>query len=125
MNDSSHIEMEYRLVAEQHSCGQDKQQASVDLLEEARATTVAALFRTMGDMNRIRIISLLRQHELCVHDIAELLEMSQSAVSHQMRALRQMRLVRHRKAGRHVYYTLDDEHVQQLFEIGLAHAEDG
>lgn len=109
----------------QACCNVEVEEASADLLAEDRATSVAELFRTMGDMNRVRIISLLLHHELCVHDIAELLNMSQSAVSHQMRALRQMRLVRNRKEGRHVYYALDDEHVRQLFEIGLEHAEDG
>lgn len=96
-----------------------------DLLDESTAVDLAELFRTMGDTNRMRIIALLMKHELCVHDVANLLDMSQSAVSHQMRALRQMRLVKSRKVGRNVYYTLDDDHVAQLFAIGLEHLRDG
>jgi len=115
-------------MIETHICGDtdnpDQHTAADNLLDETRATDLAALFRAMGDTNRMRIVSLLMAHELCVHDIAVLLEMSQSAVSHQMRALRQMRVVRARKEGRHVYYTLDDDHIRQLFAIGLEHVDD-
>lgn len=92
-----------------------------EALPTDEAITLAELFRAMGDANRLRIISLLRETELCVHDIAAQLEMSQSAVSHQMRALRLMRVVKSRRDGRHMFYTLDDAHVEQLFDIGLAH----
>lgn len=95
--------------------------AQRDLLDDDIAIQVAELFRAMGDPNRMRIISLLLNHELCVHQIAATLDMSQSAVSHQMRALRQMHLVRGRKDGRHVYYTLVDDHVRQLFDTGVEH----
>ena len=112
-----------------HSCGDSdlgsEHGAAADLLDEDKALSVAELFRAMGDKNRVRIISLLLYHELCVHDLALLLDMSQSAVSHQMRSLRQMRLVRSRRDGRHVYYTLSDEHVEQLFRTGLEHVECG
>lgn len=96
-----------------------------DLLDEVRAADLAALLKAMGDTNRIRIISLLMTQELCVHDISGLLDLSQSAVSHQMRTLRQMRLVRARREGRHMYYALDDDHVRQLFAVGLAHVDEG
>ena len=99
--------------------------AGIDALDEDKAAQLAQLFQAMADTNRMRIVSMLLDHELCVHDIATLLEMSQSAVSHQMRALRQMHLVKARKDGRHVYYSLDDEHVGQLFHIGLDHVECG
>ena len=112
-----------------HTCGDalsnEPHVAEEDILEEEKASSLAELFRAMGDTNRMRIISLLLNHELCVHDIAVLLGMSQSAVSHQMRSLRQMRLVKSRKEGRHVYYTLDDDHVRQVFQIGLEHVECG
>ena len=94
-------------------------------LEEDKAARLAQLFQAMADTNRMRIVSLLLEHELCVHDIATLLDMSQSAVSHQMRALRHMHLVKARKEGRHVYYSLDDDHVRQLFHVGLEHVECG
>ena len=112
-----------------HTCGdvlQDERHiAEEDVLDEEKAVRLAELFRAMGDTNRTRIVGLLLQHELCVHDMAVLLDMSQSAVSHQMRSLRQMRLVKSRKEGRHVYYTLDDDHVCQVFQIGLEHVECG
>lgn len=112
-----------------HVCGDvlndEPHIAEDDILEEETAASLAELFRAMGDTNRMRIIGLLLHHELCVHDVAVLLGMSQSAVSHQMRSLRQMRLVKSRKDGRHVYYTLDDEHVRQVFQIGLEHVECG
>lgn len=95
------------------------------MIDEAKAAGLAELFRAMGDTNRMRIVSLLLEDELCVQDIAAQSGMSQSAVSHQMRALRQMRLVRARKVGRQVFYRLDDDHVRQLFEIGLEHVEEG
>lgn len=69
----------------------------------------------------MRIISILAHHEMCVNDLAAALGMSQSAVSHQLRDMREMRLVRYRRDGRHVYNALDDEHVQGLFAQGLAH----
>jgi len=108
-----------------HTCGEadERQQhpAASDLLDDDVAVDLAELFRAMGDGNRMKIISVLMHHELCVHDIASLVDMTQSAVSHQLRGLRQMRLVKSRKEGRHVYYTLDDHHVQQLFQVGLEH----
>ena len=90
-------------------------------MDDDSATNLAELFKTLGDPNRLRIISVLMRHELCVHDIIELVGLSQSAVSHQLRVLRQMRLVRTRKEGRHVYYALDDEHVYELFRLSLEH----
>jgi ArsR family transcriptional regulator len=67
----------------------------------------------------------LSQTELCVYDLAATLGMSQSAVSHQLRSLRELHLVRYRKEGRHVYYQLDDEHIRDLFQRGLEHVEHG
>lgn len=110
-----------------HFCGQISSDAGTasqvhrDLLSTENATTLAELFRTLGDANRLRIISVLMHHELCVHDITELVDLSQSAVSHQLRVLRQMRLVRTRREGRNVYYALDDEHVRELFRLSLEH----
>jgi DNA-binding transcriptional ArsR family regulator len=108
-----------------HTCGVTDgnidQQVREDLIGEEVAQELAQLLKTLGDPNRLRIISLLRHHELCVHDIVELVGLSQSAVSHQLRTLRQMRLVHVRKEGRNVYYTLDDEHVHDLFELSLEH----
>ncbi len=110
-----------------HICGQINSGGSIasqvydNLLDADNAANLAELFKTLGDPNRLRIISVLMHHELCVHDITELVQLSQSAVSHQLRILRQMHLVRTRKEGRNVYYALDDEHVRELFQLSLEH----
>jgi ArsR family transcriptional regulator, lead/cadmium/zinc/bismuth-responsive transcriptional repressor len=84
---------------------------------------LAEIFKTLGDPTRIRIMHLLNLKEMCVCDIAATLEMSQSAVSHQLRVLRNFRLVKHRRAGKSVFYTLDDDHIHGLFEQGLEHLQ--
>lgn len=89
--------------------------------EEAKLFELAELFKVFGDSTRIRILCALAQEELCVCDIAALLGMTQSAISHQLRVLKQARLVRYRKEGKVVYYALDDEHVRTIFADGLAH----
>lgn len=94
-----------------------------DLLPQPTARRLAEIFKALSDPNRLRLISLLLEHEVCVHVLQEALGMSQSAISHQLRLLRQLNLVRFRKQGRHVYYALDDEHVRKLFQQGLLHAE--
>lgn len=82
---------------------------------------LAEFFKVFGDTTRIKIIYVLFQAELCVCDIAALLGMTQSAISHQLRVLKQARLVKYRKDGKVVYYSLDDEHVQTIFNMGFAH----
>lgn len=104
--------------------GHDEQQASrvaESLVDAPSAERLAQTFRTMGDPTRLRILSALAQTELCVGDLAAAIEMSVSAVSHQLRLLRELRIVRRRRAGKHIFYTLDDEHVRDLFERGLEH----
>src|SRR5450759_1601157 len=86
---------------------------------------LADMFRILGDPTRVRIVDLLSEGELCVCDIAAHVAISESAVSHQLRLMRGMRLVRARREGRCVYYTLDDQHIVDLFQQGLRHvAED-
>jgi DNA-binding transcriptional ArsR family regulator len=82
---------------------------------------LADLFKVFGDSTRIRIISALLHAEMCVCDIAALLGMTKSAISHQLRALRQTKLVKYRRDGKVVYYSLDDEHVGMIFNQGLTH----
>jgi ArsR family transcriptional regulator, lead/cadmium/zinc/bismuth-responsive transcriptional repressor len=82
---------------------------------------LAELFKVFGDTTRIRILWALAESEMCVCDVAALLNMTQSAISHQFRILKQARLVKHRKDGKIVYYSLDDEHVKQIFNQGLVH----
>ena len=74
-----------------------------------------------GDTTRIRIMCVLFQRELCVCEIAELLEMGQSAISHQLRLLRNAHLVKVKRDGKQSYYSLDDDHVQQIYRMGLEH----
>lgn len=91
------------------------------------ADSVAGLtetFRALGDPTRVRILDVLSHGELCVCDLAAVLSLSQSAVSHQLRLLRSLRLVRARREGRMVFYALDDRHVVDLVQQGLRHVEE-
>jgi DNA-binding transcriptional ArsR family regulator len=97
-------------------------EAATHLVNGLTATRLAETFKALSDPTRVRIISALSHTELCVCDLAATLGMSQSATSHQLRTLRQLRLVKNRKEGRQVYYSLDDEHIYSLFEQGLDHA---
>lgn len=98
---------------------------TLPLLTQETAVYLAELFRTLGDPSRVRIIAALLEGETNVGSLAEAVELSPSAVSHQLRSLRQMRLVRTRKEGREVYYALDDDHVAELFQRGLDHVLHG
>ena len=82
---------------------------------------LAELFKVFGDTTRIRILYVLFESEMCVCDIAELLNMSQSAISHQLRVLKQARLVRNRRAGKQIYYSLADDHVRTIIGQGMDH----
>jgi ArsR family transcriptional regulator len=88
-------------------------------------TRLSDIFKIMGDPTRLRIIHALSTGEMCVCDIAAVLGMEHSAISHQLRLLRNMRVVKFRKAGKEALYTLDDEHVIRLFNEGLEHARHG
>lgn len=90
----------------------------------AAVSALAELFKVLGDPTRIRIAHALSREELCVCDIANLLGVSQSAASHSLRALRQMKLVRFRREGKIAYYALDDEHVARLLADGFRHVEE-
>ena len=82
---------------------------------------LAELFKVFGDSTRIRILSVLAESEMCVCDIATILSMSQSAISHQLRILKQVRLVKGRRDGKTVFYSLDDEHVRTIINHGMEH----
>lgn len=90
-------------------------------LDGSTAARLAETFRALSDPTRVRIVSLLAGAELCVCDLATALDMSQSAVSHQLRTLRDLSLVRRRRDGRHAFYSLDDEHVADLYRRSLEH----
>ncbi len=95
------------------------------LVEDSTAELLAETFRALSDPTRIRMVSLLADAELCVCDLAAALGMSQSAVSHQLRTLRDLRLVRRRREGRQIFYALKDDHVADLFRRGLEHVAHG
>lgn len=82
---------------------------------------LAELFKVFGDSTRVKILYALFEREMCVCDIAELISMTQSAVSHQLRILKQSRLVKGRRDGKSVLYSLDDDHIQMIFNQALAH----
>lgn len=90
-------------------------------MTETEATQVALLFSALSDTSRVRILSALMECEMNVGDLAEIAAISHSAVSHHMRHLRQMRLVKARKVGRHVFYSIDDDHVRDLICRGVDH----
>ena len=90
-------------------------------LEEQVVLDLADLFKTIADPTRIKILYALKEQELCVCDLSELLGMSDSAISHQLRVLRNNNLVKFRKEGRSAFYSLDDDHVLCLFSQGLQH----
>lgn len=85
---------------------------------------LAETFKTLGDYSRVQIVWALSHGELCVGDIAELLAMSQSAVSHHLRTLRNLKLVKVRREHRTLFYSLDDKHIEHLLEEGIEHVED-
>ncbi len=94
------------------------------MLDHQLVVDSADVFKVLGDPTRMRLLYALTQRELCVCDLSAILNMTQSAVSHQLRVLRGARLVRYRKVGKIVYYTLADEHVVQLIDVGVNHARE-
>lgn len=100
------------------------QQLQNQILNAEKAQRMAEFFSLLGDTNRLRIVSVLAAQELCVCDLAAALDMSESAVSHQLRALRSMRLVRYYKRGRKVFYRLLDNHVLDLYRSVAEHLDE-
>lgn len=82
---------------------------------------LSELFKMFADPTRLKILSLLFEKELCVCDIAEVLHMTHSAVSHQLSVLRQNRIIKYRREGKNVFYSLDDEHIQMIYNAGIEH----
>lgn len=94
-----------------------------NLLPDKLIGDVADFFKIFSDKTRLKIITILLKNELCVCDIAAVLNMSQSSISHQLRILRQFRIVKNRKEGKVVYYSLDDSHVENIIKQGIEHHE--
>ena len=93
-----------------------KKMASEDVLNR-----LAEFFKILGDTTRVKILHAIDQNEMCVCDIANVLNMSKSSISHQLGTLRRSGIVKCRKIGKEVFYMLDDEHVKQVFEVGMEH----
>jgi DNA-binding transcriptional ArsR family regulator len=106
---------------ESHHQPEGKQSTGLEL---EKAQRMAEFFSLLGDANRLRILSLLAQQELCVCDLADELSMSESAVSHQLKTLRALRLVKYQKQGRRVFYRLTDHHVLDLYYAVSEHLEE-
>nr|WP_276525818.1 metalloregulator ArsR/SmtB family transcription factor [Nodularia spumigena] len=100
------------------------QQLADQVISPEKAQRMAEFFSFLGDPNRLRILSFLANKELCVGDLAALLNMSESAVSHQLRNLRVMRLVGYRKQGRNVFYHLHDNHIFHLYQAVAEHLDE-
>jgi ArsR family transcriptional regulator len=111
--EESFIHEDQVLIAQEH------------LIDGLTSTHLARTFQALSDPTRVRLISALTHAELCVCDLAAVLGMSQSATSHQLRSLRDLRLVKSRRLGREIFYTLDDDHIRELYELGLKHIQHG
>ena len=109
------------ICSDDHSDPALVQAAASHLLDGVTATRAAGLFKAFSDPTRVRIVGLLAHVELCVGDLCLTLGMSQPAVSHHLGILRSLRIVEARKEGKHVFYTLVDKHIHQLYHQGVDH----
>ena len=113
--------MQNQIASQERTAGGGLPPGALERIDEAYVVALAETFRMLGDTTRVRILDALSRRELCVQDIARHIALSESAVSHQLRLLRGMRLVRPRRAGRQIFYSLDDQHIVRLFAQGLEH----
>ena len=97
--------------------------AKSELIPEEQAQQVADLFKILGDTTRLKILQVLSKREMCVCDIANVIDMGQSAVSHQLRLLRTAQLVKYRKEGQNAWYSLSDDHIATLLYQGIEHVQ--
>jgi len=97
---------------------------SRNMLSEDASIDLAEFFKIFGDSTRIKILNALLTESMCVCDIAALLNMTHSAISHQLKILKQAKIVKYNKVGKVVYYMLDDEHIEQIFKKGVEHIEE-
>lgn len=111
----------------QHQCdikAEELDLIKAQLITEKDNNDLADLFKMYADSSRLRILNLLFQHELCVHDIAKACNMNHSAVSHQLAKLKSSRIIKSRRSGKNIYYSLDDEHIELIFNNGLEHVKE-
>lgn len=102
----------------------EREQIIAALPEERVVHSLADLFRVLGDPTRVRILSVLQHRPMCVSNLASVLGMHQTAISHQLKVLRYNRLVKYKKEGKLAIYSLDDDHVEVLFSVGLEHIQE-
>ena len=95
-----------------------------NLLDEDTIFNVSNLYKVFSDETRLKILTILLDNELCVYDIAEILDMTHSSISHQLKVLRDMKLVKAHKHGKNVYYTLIDDHIERIIKIGVEHVNE-
>ena len=94
------------------------------LLYDDKIIDISELFKIFGDSTRVKIINVLLDKEMCVNDIVNAINVSQSAVSHQLRILKSSKLVKYRKDGKEIYYSLADDHVEKIFRMGCEHVNE-
>ena len=99
--------------------------ARTALLPKETLHNLSETFKVLGDPTRLNILLALSRSELCVSDIASLVALSESAVSHQLRLMKSLRLVRYRRSGKLIYYMIDDEHIEDLIRMGVRHVSEG
>jgi DNA-binding transcriptional ArsR family regulator len=99
-------------------------EVNMKLLDEDKIIDLAELYKIFGDSTRIKIINILIDNELCVNQISEKTNVSQSAISHQLRILKSSKLVKYRKEGNSIFYSLADDHVEKIFKIGCEHVNE-
>jgi ArsR family transcriptional regulator len=95
-----------------------------EIPEEGKLSDLASFFKVFGDVTRVRILYALLCSEMCVCDLAQVLDMTQSAISHQLRTLKQMALVKNRRVGKTVFYSLSDSHISMILSQGMEHIEE-
>ena len=119
---------EEETVVEQCACihvhQELKDRIMVRIPEEGKLNDLAAFFKVFGDVTRVRILYALLCSEMCVCDLAQVLDMTQSAISHQLRLLKQMALVKNRREGKTVFYSLSDGHISSILSQGMEHIEE-
>ncbi len=114
--------MEERIVCEETVIHEDIiKRVKENLPSSDKIMQTAELFKVFGDVTRANIICVLLRSEMCVCDIANILDMTQSAISHQLRILKSSRLVKYRREGKSVFYSLDDEHISEIFNLAMHH----
>ena len=125
MNRCSHIETKGEdSMTGLEQTAPEKEKQPVEMPDDEVLYELADLFRVFGDSTRIKILYALFESELCVNDIAQVVGISQSAVSHQLRLLKTSKLVKFRREGKAMYYSLDDDHVRSMIALGMEHTEE-